>query len=100
MDEKKKTAEQKAEEHTADSLLKTLVGLTFVRHANLSEEEFLKTIGFEKSGKTEDEAIRIAILNALVATTTEMLDTINTVKSITAVMNTCLNENEKVEAKK
>lgn len=65
MEEKKKTPEQMAKEHTADNLLNYIIAKTFSRDSKLTEEEFLKEIGFEGSGKTEDQAIRIAIFNVL-----------------------------------
>lgn len=65
MEENKKTPEQMAQEHTADNLLSYIIAKTFSRDSKLTEEEFLKEIGFEGSGKTEDQAIRIAIFNVL-----------------------------------
>jgi len=56
----------------ADEILNMIVAKTYARHSKLSEDEFLKEIGFEKSGKTEDEAIRIAIYNLLIETTREL----------------------------
>lgn len=64
-EKKKKTPEQMAQEHTADNLLYYIITKTFSRDSKLTEEEFLKEIGFEGSGKTEDQAIRIAIFNVL-----------------------------------
>ena len=55
MDEKR--AQQLAEERTADNLMNFIIAKTFSRHAKMTEEEFLKDIGFEGSGKTEDEAV-------------------------------------------
>ena len=66
---KKKTAEERANDHEADNLLNYIIGSTFARHSKLSEEEFLKEIGFENSGKTEDEAVRIAMFNVLTEAT-------------------------------
>ena len=42
------------------------------------------------SGKTEDEAIRIAIFNVLVATTNELLKAKNSIKMAHSLMKTCL----------
>ena len=49
MDEKR--AQQLAEERTADNLMNFIIAKTFSRHAKMTEEEFLKDIGFEGSGK-------------------------------------------------
>lgn len=97
---KKKTSEEMANEHTADNLLNYIIGSTFARHSNLSEEEFLKEIGFENSGKTEDEAIRIAMFNVLVATTNELLKAKNSIKMAHSLMKTCLIDEKIVEEEK
>ena len=94
---KKKTAEERANDHEADNLLNYIIGSTFARHSKLSEEEFLKEIGFENSGKTEDEAIRIAIFNVLVATTNELLKAKNSIKMAHSLMKTCLIDEKIVE---
>lgn len=99
MEEKKKTAEEKAKEHTADNLLNYIIATTFARHSSLSEEEFLKEIGFDGSGKTEDEAIRIAMFNILVATTNELLKAKRSIAMANALVKTCLIE-EKIEEEK
>ena len=87
---KKKTAEERAENHEADNLLNYIIGSTFSRHSKLSEEEFLKEIGFENSGKTEEEAIRIAMFNVLVATTNELIKAKQSIKMASSLMKTCL----------
>ena len=87
---KKKTAEERAKDHEADNLLNYIIGATFARHSKMSEEEFLKDIGFENSGKTEDEAIRISIFNVLVATTNELLKAKNSIKMAHSLLKTCL----------
>ena len=97
---KKKTAEERANDHEADNLLNYIIGSTFARHSKLSEEEFLKEIGFENSGKTEDEAIRIAMFNVLVATTNELLKAKNSIKMAHSLMKTCLIDEKIVEEEK
>ena len=56
-EKRQKAAEKKAEEHFGERLLNMIIAKTYSRHAKLSEDEFLKAIGFENSGKTEDEAV-------------------------------------------
>ena len=96
-EKKTKTAEERAENHEADNLVNYIIGSTFSRHSNLSEEEFLKEIGFENSGKTEDEAIRIAVFNVLVATTNELLKAKQSIKMAHSLMKTCLIDEKIVE---
>lgn len=70
---KKKTAEEKAMEGQFNNLMEMIIAKTFSRHSKLTEEEFLKAIGFEGTDKSEDEVVRIAFLNVLVATTKKLL---------------------------
>lgn len=94
---KKKTAEERANDHEANNLLNHIIGSTFARHSKLSEDEFLKEIGFENSGKTEDEAIRIGIFNVLVATTNELLRAKQSIKMASSLIKTCLIDEKIVE---
>ena len=96
----KKTAEDRANDHEADNLLNYIIGSTFARHSQMSEEEFLKEIGFEDSGKTEDEAIRIDMFNMLVATTNELLKAKNSIKMAHSLMKTCLIDEKITEDEK
>lgn len=90
MEAKKKTAEQLAQERTGDNLMNFIIAKTFSRHAMMSEKEYLKDIGFENSGKTEDEAVRIAFLNVLVETTKQLLQAKESFKAATALLKTYL----------
>jgi hypothetical protein len=99
-DVKNKTAEERAKNHEADNLLNYIIGTTFARHSKLSEEEFLKEIGFENSGKTEDEAIRIAMFNVLVATTNELIKAKQSIKMAHSLIKTCLIDEKIVEEDK
>lgn len=100
MEDKEKIAEQKAENHEGQAIMNMIIGKTFARHAQLTDEEYLKEIGFENSGKTEDEAIRIAILNVLVATTSELLRAKDSFKMASALMKLYLNDEGIAEEKK
>lgn len=97
---KKKTAEERANDHEADNLVNYIIASTFARHSKLSEEEFLKEIGFENSGKNEDEAVKIAMFNVLVATTNELFKAKNSIKTAHALMKTCLIDKKIVEEEK
>lgn len=95
MDEKK--AQQLAEERTADNLMNFIIAKTFSRHSKMTEEEFLKDIGFEGSGKTEDEAVRIAFLNVLTETTKQLIQAKQSFRNASALMKLYLTDNEKGE---
>ena len=99
-EKKTKTAEERAENHEADNLVNYIIGSTFARHSQLSEDEFLKDIGFENSGKTEDEAIRIAVFNVLVATTNELLKAKQSIKMAHSLMKTYLIDEKITEYEK
>lgn len=91
MDKEKKSAEQLAQERTGDNLMNFIIAKTFSRHSSMNEEEFLKDIGFEGSGKTEDEAVRIAFFNVLVETTKQLLQAKQSFKNASALMKLYLN---------
>ena len=57
-----KSAAQRAEEATFKHLVVFMSGKTFARHALLSEEDFVKEIGFPEGTKEED-AVRLSIAN-------------------------------------
>ena len=78
-----KTVEQKAMKRTANTLLNFIIAKTYARHANLTEEEYLKEIGFEGSGKTENEAFRVALMNLLIETSNKIIDTRKKIQNIT-----------------
>lgn len=62
MEENKvKSVEDKAKEKTIQKMLAFISAKTFSRHAFLTEEEFVKEIGYE--GEKEDVAINKAIAN-------------------------------------
>lgn len=90
MDEKK--AQQLAEDRTADNLMNFIIAKTFSRHSKMTEEEFLKDIGFEGSGKTEDEAVRIAFLNVLTETTKQLIQAKQSFRNASALMKLYLTE--------
>lgn len=87
---KTKTAEERANDHEAKNLMNMIIAKTFARHTELTEEEYLKEIGFDGSGKTEDEAIRIATFNLLVETTNELLSARQSINQTIALMKLCL----------
>ena len=95
MDEKK--AQRLAEERTADNLMNFIIAKTFSRHSKMTEEEFLKDIGFEGSGKTEDEAVRIAFLNVLTETTKQLIQAKQSFRNASALMKLYLTDDEKGE---
>lgn len=86
----KKTVEQMAQEHTADNLMNYLISATYARHSKLSEKDFLKEIGYDKTGKTEEQAIRYAKYNVLVQTTSELLSLKRMINGINDILDICL----------
>lgn len=101
MAKKEKKDENYAERmDQANKLLNMIVAKTYARHATLTEEEFLKEIGFEGSGKTEDEAIRIAIFNLLVETTKELFKAKEAFTYASAILSLYLKDENIVEEKK
>lgn len=97
---KKKTADERAKDQEANNLMNFIIAKTFSRHSKMSEEEFLKDIGFENSGKTEDEAIRIAKFNVIVETMNQLLKAKQSIKMAHSLMKTCLIDEKIVEEEK
>lgn len=97
MKHENKTAEQMAQAKTGDNLMNFIIAKTFSRHALMSEKEFLKDIGFENSGKSEDEAVRIAFLNVLVETTKQLIQAKQSFKMASALLKTYLVDETVVE---
>ena len=99
---KKEKKEQKLEEkmNTASKILNMIIAKTYSRHSKLTEEEFLKEIGFENAGKTEDEAIRIAIFNLLVETTRELFRAKDAFNYASAILSLYLKGESITEEKK
>lgn len=95
-----KTAEDRANAHEAENLVNYIISATFARHSKLDEKEFLKEIGFEETGKTEAEAIRIAMFNVLTETTNELFKAKNAIKMAHSLMKTCLIDEKIVEEEK
>lgn len=95
----KKTVEQRVADKTANNLLNFIIAKTYARHANMSEEEFLKDIGFEGSGKTEEEAVRVALANILIELSNKIIDTRQKIQNITACFKMNLIDEENKEEK-
>lgn len=68
-----KSAIQKAEEGTFKHLVVFMCGKTFSRHALLSEEDFLKEIGFDPKETNEADAVRLAKANLLNAISSRVI---------------------------
>ena len=95
--QKTKTIEEKVMERQANNLLNFIIAKTYARQAKMTEEEFLKDIGFEGSGKTEDEAVRIAFLNVLTETTKQLIQAKQSFRNASALMKLYLTDDEKGE---
>lgn len=99
-EKKEKTAEEKLQERQGNNLLNFIIAKTYVRHANLSEKEFLKEIGFEDTGKSEDEAIRVAKMNLMIEITNQFIKATNTIKQIHELMKIYLTDDGKITEEK
>ncbi len=62
-EEKQKTAEEKAKNKTMQKMLAFISAKTFSRHANLSEKEFVKEIGYEN--EAEEVAVNKSLANLM-----------------------------------
>lgn len=89
---KKKTTEERVAEQQANNLMNFIIAKTFSRHSKMTEEEFLKDIGFDGSGKTEDEAVRIATFNVVTETMNQLLRAKQSLKMATSLMKLYLND--------
>lgn len=69
----------------ADGILDKIIALTFTRHANLSESEFLQKLGL-KEPKDEDTEVRNARFALISACMREMLRAVDKLKLITQVV--------------
>lgn len=90
IEKKEKTAEERAKEGQMNNLLDFIIASTFSRHAKLNEQEYLKEIGFENSGRTEEEAVRIAIMSVLTASMHELLLINQTMKNANDILKELL----------
>lgn len=89
-------AEEMLEKKHASKLMEFMFAKTYARHALLSDEEFLKAIGFAGTGKTEEEAIRISKINLMVDLTKRIFALKESVKYMEALLKSKLiNEEEK-----
>lgn len=87
MEKKEKQSVDKfLEGKQASNLFNFIIAKTFARHSQMTEDEFLKDIGFENSGKNEREAIRMSLMNVMIATMNEFISAKNTIKMINGLM--------------
>ena len=96
-EKKTKTAEERFADREANNLMNFIIAKTFSRHSLLSEEEYLKEIGFEGSGKTEEEAVRIATFNVITETMNEFLRAKQSLRMATGLMKVYLNDESLAE---
>jgi hypothetical protein len=99
-EKKTKTAEERFADREANNLMNFIIAKTFSRHSLLSEEEYLKEIGFEGSGKTEEEAVRIATFNVITETMNEFLRAKQSLRMATGLMKVYLNDESLAEEDK
>jgi hypothetical protein len=78
------------------NLMNVIIAETFVRHAELSEEDFKAEIGFKDSDKSEEEAVSIAMFNVMVEATKVFLEAEGKLNMMTGLLKACL-EDEKID---
>ena len=92
--------EQKAKQINGKDIMNYIIASTYARHSKLTEDEFLEAIGYSGSGKTEEEAIRISIVNLLVEMTKVLIMTRQEMDGIKSVVEVSLSatdgEKEKI----
>lgn len=79
------------------NLTRFIIAKTFARHANMTEEEFVKDIGFENV--EEDKAVRVAKINLLVEIMGQLLGLKDSVKRTHAVLKSILIDENFLEMK-
>lgn len=94
MAKKEKELDEATKSGVGENLLSYIIASTYARHAKKTEDEFLEDIGFSGSGKTEDEAVRIAIANALIETTKCLMSMRNEMGGIKSMVEMALAETE------
>ena len=92
--------EQKAKQINGKDIMNYIIASTYARHSKLTEDEFLEAIGYSGSGKTEDEAIRISIVNLLVEMTKVLIMTRQEMDGIKSVVEVSLSATDGENAKK
>lgn len=85
------------EERTFSNLIRYIIAETFARHSKMTEEEFLKELGFNSAEISEDKAVRIALYNIIIEIMKLKLKNQETIKSMHAVLKLALDEKEKGE---
>ena len=92
--------EQKAKQINGKDIMNYIIASTYARHSKLTEDEFLEAIGYSGSGKTEDEAIRISIVNILVEMTKVLIMSRQEMDGIKSVVEVSLSATDGENAKK
>ena len=82
----KTQGEKYAEERKGEQLLNAIIAKTYSRHALMNEKEFLQDIGFGESGKSENEAVRIAISNLLIEMTGTLFKSKNSINYVNEML--------------
>lgn len=95
---KKKQQKQVKQEQVkmGEELIDKMVALTYARHAELDEKEFLKAFNFDEN-ENEEEVVRLARYNLIVAISKEYLKAINTVQRLTAILKQFFDDEKKDE---
>lgn len=80
-----------------NNLMNLIIAETFARHSKLTEEEYLKRLGLDKSGKPEEDALRIAKFNVMIEITRTIFELKEKLRLANQVLKTMVLEEEMTE---
>lgn len=95
--ENKEIEEQKTKMQEKQNLLNLVFAETFARHSSLTEEEFLKEIGFEETGMDEKKAVRVAIFNVCMELANQFMKARHTFTTAKNILKLHLNDESLTE---
>lgn len=89
--------ENDTSKYFGNNLMNLIIAETFARHSKLTEEEYLKRLGLDKSGKPEEDALRIAKFNVMIEITRTIFELKEKLRLANQVLKTMVLEEEMTE---
>lgn len=83
-----KEKETDATKYFGNNLMNLIIAETFARHSKLTEKEYLERLGLDKSGKPEEEVLRIAKFNVMLEITKNLFQLKNRFNMATEIIKT------------
>lgn len=80
-----------------NNLMNLIIAETFARHSKLTEKEYLERLGLDKSGKPEEEVLRIAKFNVMLEITKNLFHLKNRFNMATEIIKTMVIEEKLTE---